>query len=401
MFSAGRWPVIMLLYVYGVLATSIVTQAVPVIGDISKLFDLSRTEAGWIISIPSLVTAVAALFGGWIIDQIGDRRVIFAGCLFAIGGNLVVVTASDTSVLVAGRLLEGIGYLALTVGAVTMIMRTTTGVLRSAALGLWTSHTAVGIGATLIIVAPLAQHGEMWRWAFGAHAGILGVLAILVVLLPATDPNVAVRRIDDILVVVRSIKPYRVAAASCASAFIQTGVMASLVVYLTQTHGVPLQTAASVGTAAEVVNVIGCVLIGPLLKYGHSPSMLALGGGVVLLFSGVVLYLPGVDFPYEVVAVAGFSLSIGVTNGVIWSLVPVATPSVVTMGATSGLVAQGTYLGVLLGPPALFATLYEGGWTVRIALIALATVLQIAPLRIWNGARSELGTSVPRPEVAG
>ncbi|MDR5825976.1 MFS transporter [Caballeronia sp. LZ043] len=387
MLTAGSWPCILLLYVYGTVATSLVTQAVPVIGDIAAYFHLSHAASGWVISIPSLITALGALFAGWLVDRIGDKRVIVGGAVFALVGNLGVVFAHDLGALFIGRLLEGVGYLSLTVGAVTLIMRTTSGARRSIALGLWTSHTAVGIGLTLSLVAPLAQRGETWRWAFGGHAILMAALVALAVLLPRKHAGAQNRRIGDILLVLKSRAPYRVALASGASAFIQTGIMAALTVYLARRFQISIPHAAGIGTIAEVFVAAGCLSVGHLLKAGVQTRTLALTGGAVMLAGGIVLYLPATALLGAAVSVCAFSLGVGVVNGTIWTLVPGAAPSPATLGATSGLVAQATYLGVLLGPPAIFGTFYEGGWKVRIALLLIATVLQIAPILVRTGGR--------------
>ncbi|MDR5734020.1 MFS transporter [Caballeronia sp. LZ025] len=397
MFTAGSWPCIILLYIYGTVATSLVTQSVPVIGDIAAYFHLSHAASGWVISIPSLITALGALFAGWLVDRIGDKRVILGGAMFAFVGNLGVVFAHDLTALFASRLLEGVGYLSLTVGAVTLIMRTTSGARRSIALGLWTSHTAVGIGMTLSIVAPLAQRGEMWRWAFGGHAILMAVLVALAFLLPRKHADAQVRRLSDIWLVLRSRAPYRVALASGASAFIQTGVMAALTVYLAKRFQISISTAAGIGTLAEVFVAIGCLSVGHLLKAGTKTWMLALGGGIVMLAGGIVMYLPATSLVGAAIAVCAFSLGIGTVNGAIWTLVPGAAPTPATLGATSGLVSQATYLGVLLGPPAIFATFYEGGWSVRVTLVVIATVLQLAP--ILMGARSKHADEAPSGDV--
>jgi MFS family permease len=398
MLRPGTWPCIILLYIYGTVATSLVTQSVPVISDIAQRFGLSHAMSGWVISIPSLITAIGALFGGWLIDRIGDKRVIFAGSLFALAGNIGVFFSQDLALLFFSRLLEGVGYLSLTVGAVTMVMRTTSGPRRNIALGLWTSHTAVGIGLTLSIVAPLAGHGELWRWAFGGHAVLMALLALAVPLLPAKSGDEAVRRLSDIWLVVKSRPPYRVALASGASAFIQTGIMAALTVYLVRTFALPVKTAAGIGTMAEVFVVIGCVSIGHLLKANFSPRWLALAGGVVMLAGGVVLYLPATGLLGASIAICAFSAGIGLVNGLIWTFVPFAAPSLATMGATSGLVAQATYLGVLLGPPAIFSSFHDGGWAVRITLVVIATVLQLAPMPIWTrrALRAQAVGAVPQ-----
>lgn len=384
MLRAGNWPCIILLCVYGTVATSLVTQSVPVIGDIAKLFNLSHAASGWVISIPSLITAIGALFGGWLIDRVGDKRVIFVGSLCALLGNIGVFEANDVTVLFLSRLLEGVGYLSLTVGAVTMIMRTTTGSRRTIALGLWTSHTAIGIALTLSIVAPLAGHGDAWRWAFGGHAILMAMLAAAVPLLPGRTADYSVRKLSEILAVVKRLAPYRIALASCASAFIQTGVMAALTVYLSKTFAVSVPAAAGVGTIAEVFVVIGCFSVGYLLKAGANSRVVALGFGAVMLAGGIFFYLPATSFLGAAFAICAFSLGIGFVNGMIWTFVPTVAPSVATMGATSGLVAQATYLGVLLGPPAIFSSFYDGGWMVRIGLMLLATVLQLLPLPIWR-----------------
>jgi len=380
MLTAGSWPCIILLYVFGTVATSLVTQAVPVIGDIAAYFHLSHTASGWVISIPSLITALGALFAGWLVDRIGDKRVILGGLAFALVGNIGVFFAHDLTALFASRLLEGVGYLSLTVGAVTLIMRTTSGTRRSIALGLWTSHTAVGIGATLSIVAPLAQRGETWRWAFGGHAILMGVLTLLAFLLPVKLTRTQDRRLGDIWLVLKSRTPYRLALASGSSAFIQTGVMAAITVYLARRYQISIGAAAGIGTLAEVFVAVGCLSVGHLLKAGVQSRTLALVGGTVMLAGGVVLYVPAISLVGASVAVCAFSLGVGTVNGTIWTMVPAAAPTPATLGATSGLVSQATYLGVLLGPPAIFATFYEGGWKVRIALIVVATILQVVPM---------------------
>jgi predicted MFS family arabinose efflux permease len=399
MLTPGSWPCIILLIIYGTVATSLVTQAVPVIVDIEHFFNIPHAVAGWVISIPSLITAIGALFGGWLIDKVGDKRVIFVGSVCALVGNLGVFFSQDLGLLFGSRLLEGIGYLSLTVGAVTLLMRTTSGARRATALGLWTAHTAAGIGLTLSLVAPLAHKGEMWRWAFGGHAVLMALLVLAVPLLPGKTGHEAVRKLSDILAVVRSPRPYRVAIASGASAFIQTGIMAALTVYLSKTFGVSVSAAAGVGTLGEVFVIASCFAVGHLLKANWSPRTIAGLGGTVTLAGGIALYLPGVSFEEAAVALCVFSAGIGLVNALIWTEVPHAAPGMATMGATSGLVSQFTYLGVLLGPPAIFSSFHADGWSVRIGFVVGAAVLQLLPLPIWTRRAARPVPEVEAPTV--
>ncbi|WP_166462925.1 CynX/NimT family MFS transporter [Amycolatopsis acidicola] len=399
MMRPGSWPSLILLYLYGVVATSLVTQSVPVIADMAKQFALGSAASGWVISVPSLVTAIAAVFGGWLIDRVGDKRVIFAGSLFALAGNVIVFFSHTGGVLFTGRLVEGVGYLSLTVGAVTMMMRTTSGPRRAVALGVWASHTAVGVGLTLTIIAPLAGHGQAWRWAFGGHAVLMALLAIAAVFLPGrTENDAPARKLADIWAVLKSLPPYRVALASGFSAFIQTGIMNALTVYLTASFGVSVKTAAGVGTIAEVFVVVGSLSAGYLLKAGVRARRIGVTAGVITLAGGVALYLPATGFAGACVAVCVFSLGIGTVNGLIWTFVPGAAPSTETLGATSGLVSQATYLGVLLGPPAIFASFFDGGWVIRLVLVIVAVVLQVVLLPFAAAARTRAART-PEPSV--
>lgn len=401
MLKPGSWPCIILLIIYGTVATSLVTQAVPVIVDIERHFGIPHSTAGWVISIPSAITALFAMFGGWLIDRVGDKRVIFIGSLCALFGNLGVFFADNLVMLFGSRLLEGIGYLSLTVGTVTLIMRTTSGARRATAMGLWTAHTAAGIGLTLSLVAPLAHNGELWRWAFGGHAVLMALLVLAVPLLPGKIGNETARKLSDIWVVVRSPRPYRVALASAASAFIQTGIMAALTVYLTKTFSVSVGTAAGVGTLGEVFVILSCFAVGHLLRAGWSPRSIALLGGAVTLGGGIAFYLPSASFTEAAVALCVFSAGIGLVNALIWTQVPLAAPSTATMGATSGLVAQFTYLGVLLGPPAIFSSFHGDGWATRIGLVVAAGVLQLAMLPIWRRRYTDASAAGHVPATGG
>lgn len=387
MLKAGNWPSIIMLYLYGVVATSIVTQVVPVIGNIIHVYHIGHATAGWVISIPSLITALVALFGGYIADRVGERWVILAGCLLTLTGDLIAASAQTFDVLIAARLLEGLGYLSLTIGAVTMIMQTTSGARRGAALALWSSHTAVGVGVTLIVVAPLAQRGDAWRWAFGGHAILLAALAMAVAALPRGYAHTFTRQISDILMVLKTLSVYRVAFASCASALLQTGIMVGLTFYLSHLYAISVPAAASVGTLGEAVNAVGCLSVGPLLKRNNPPAFIALAGAILLTAGGMALYLPGMSLLGAIIGTSVFTFGIGLTNGLIWATVPTVSPASSTLGTTSGLVAQATYLGVLLGPPAIFATFAPGGWVLRLGLVLVMAVLQVGLLPIWSVKR--------------
>jgi DHA1 family inner membrane transport protein len=93
--SRGLWPKIILIYGLGVFAVAVISVAVPEIGGIARELHPSAPAAlGWVISMPALVAALGALAVGWLVDAIGDRRVLLAGGLILVTGDTGVVTSA-------------------------------------------------------------------------------------------------------------------------------------------------------------------------------------------------------------------------------------------------------------------------------------------------------------------
>src|SRR5580658_3566765 len=116
----GRWAQILLIYALGVFAVAVISVAVPEIGGIARELHPSAPAAlGWVISMPALVAALGALAVGWLVDAIGDRRVLLAGGLILVTGDTGVVTSHGLSTLLEWRVVSGVGYVCMAVAAVT------------------------------------------------------------------------------------------------------------------------------------------------------------------------------------------------------------------------------------------------------------------------------------------
>jgi len=133
----ASWGAIILIYAIGVLGAASISQAIPVAGDITRSFDLSPDQGGWIISIPSAVVELGAIFTGWLVDRFGDKPILVIGCAILTLGDIGVTMADSPAALYAMRIVEGVGYAGIAVAAVAMITRTTKGRRRTSALTLW------------------------------------------------------------------------------------------------------------------------------------------------------------------------------------------------------------------------------------------------------------------------
>ena len=144
------------------LDSTIVNVALPKIGE-----ELHASVAGlqWILDGYLLSLAALILVAGSLGDRYGRRRVFTFGVLWFGAASLLCGLAPTTELLVAARILQGVGGALLTPGSLAILQSTFARKDRSRAIGAWS-----GLGGIASAVGPLAggllvQAGS-WRLAF-------------------------------------------------------------------------------------------------------------------------------------------------------------------------------------------------------------------------------------------
>ena len=119
-------------------------------------------QAGLILSLFSLIAAVAGAGFGLLSDRVGHLRMAITGlCLSALGSFFGAQVAS-IELLLLSRLFEGFGFILAIVALPSLIGRSASEADRPLAMGLWGAFMPAGIGLSMIITPPLVEwHG--WR----------------------------------------------------------------------------------------------------------------------------------------------------------------------------------------------------------------------------------------------
>ena len=167
---------------------TIVNVAIP---SIIRDLGIGITQAEWANSIYSLVFAALLISVGRVGDVGGRRRVFVLGLVVFLGASLLTALAPNGSVLLAGRLLQGVGAALILPSTLSIVNATFRGRERAIAFGIWGS-TIGGMAA----LGPLAGGWFVthlsWRWAFYVNLPI-AVLALAGALLfvdESRDPDV-------------------------------------------------------------------------------------------------------------------------------------------------------------------------------------------------------------------
>ncbi|GAA2057293.1 MFS transporter [Catenulispora yoronensis] len=156
---------------------TIVTVALP---DMARSLHTSFADLQWVMDVYALVLAALLLAAGSLGDRSGHRRVYTVGLVIFAGASLACGLATDPSVLIAFRAVQGVGGAAMLATTVALISHLYSGRDRGTAFGVWGAVNGAAAAAGPIMGGLLTQHLD-WRWIFFVNLPI-SVVAIAMTL---------------------------------------------------------------------------------------------------------------------------------------------------------------------------------------------------------------------------
>lgn len=153
-------------------STSAVTVALP---QLAAELQIGHATAAWIVSGYAVALAVATPTHGRLADMVGIRLPLVVGVGTMSLGALAAALAPNFPVLMAARVLQGVGAAAVPVLATALISARWRGAAQASALG-----RVAGVSATISALGPLLggalETAGGWRWAVALPA--VGALAL-------------------------------------------------------------------------------------------------------------------------------------------------------------------------------------------------------------------------------
>ncbi len=174
-------PVVILLLIAGaqlmvVLDATIVNIALP---SMAKYFDRSQTDMTWALNAYTLAFGGLLLLGGRAGDILGRRQMFIFGLgLFSVG-SLLGGLAPNFQLLLAGRVLQGIGGAIASPTALSLVTTSfPEGKERNRALGVYAAVSGAGAALGLLLGGILTQYLD-WRWVLFVNVPIGVILVVL------------------------------------------------------------------------------------------------------------------------------------------------------------------------------------------------------------------------------
>lgn len=193
--ASGRWVLLATVAGSGMafVDASIVNVALPRLGrDLgASLSALQWTVNGYTLALASLI-----LLGGSLGDLFGRRKVFLVGVVWFATASLLCGLAPTMPLLVASRVLQGVGGALLAPGSLSILASSFAEQDRPRAIGAWSGLGGVAgalgplLGGWIIAVAS-------WRWAFLVNVPLAVVVVVVSVRkVPETRDTQASRELD-------------------------------------------------------------------------------------------------------------------------------------------------------------------------------------------------------------
>src|ERR1700733_7107265 len=153
----------------------------------------SVNQLQWVVNGYALTFASLMLSFGTIGDLLGRKKVMLFGVSVFCAGSVIAAIAPTTDVLIAGRVVMGIGAAASEPGTLSMIRHLFPDrAQRARSLGVWVAVSSLGL-ALGPLIGGLLVYGWSWRaifW-FNVFFGLIAFTSAVIVLPESSDPSKA------------------------------------------------------------------------------------------------------------------------------------------------------------------------------------------------------------------
>jgi DHA1 family inner membrane transport protein len=374
--SRTNWIAVAVLILAAVAAAFQIGKAPAALPVIRDELGLSLDEGVWIISIFNLLGITLGMIAGALGDRLGHRRLIVGGFLAMAVASFAGASADGFALLLVSRVLEGFGFIVVASVAPPMFLSVSAPRDHRLIFGLYSGYWPAGV-AVMILVTPAILDAAGWRGLWAVN-GALALIVLALVLL-VTRPGRA-----------RAARPYPPPFAQALRTFIHIGpltlaltfgaysaihvtVVALLPTFYTEAGALGLGSASALVALVTAVNIVGNIIAGFALQRGVSRTFLVVLAFALIAGSALLMYDADLPFMVRLAAAIFLSFIAGLVPASLFATTPVVAPSPQLVGATTGLMMQGSQLGQLVGPVAMaWVVTRTGGWDFAPVILLVA-----------------------------
>lgn len=367
---ATHWPALLIAIFAGAAGAFCLGKVPAVLGLLRHELGLTLVQGGWIASAFNSLAIVLSLFMGLLLARWNALQAGVIGLLLLLIGGGLALPADGLSMMLASRVIEGIGFLLVSVAMPSMIVSLAGERDKRLALSLWAVNLPLGAAIGMLLTPALAVLGG-WRLAWLAGMA-LQLLALLLLL--ACQPVFKQRSVQAALPTHEQAPPLAVlrqpAVWRYGLAFmLYTLMLWAVFVWLpSMLHGRPELSASHIAllsALAVVANIPGNLAGAWLLRRGMGRDTLICAALGLMGLSGLLAFWPSLSPDAAYLLCLALSFCGGAVPPAALSSTHGLSRGPVQLAILQGYFVQLANLGQLLGP-LLLAAMVAGSadWSV-------------------------------------
>lgn len=377
-----HWPTVFFIILTGASGAIALGKVPAAMGLIRAEMGLSLVEAGWIASVFGSLAVACSVFFGLLLARWNPLQTATAGALLLVAGSLLTLWARTLDWMLVSRVIEGVGFLTMSVSLPTLIDSIPRPQDKRLALSLWSTSLPLGAGLGMMVTPWLASLGG-WRLAWLVFDAV--ILLALLLLWGARERFV--HRLQtrlrttpaQLLTQLRVLNQSAVWRYGLAFMLYTTMLWSTFVWLPTLLRLRPELSVADIGLMPAMVvlaNVPGNLFGTLLLRRGVPRDVLMCGALVAMALCGVSIFWSGTTPTLAYLLCIAFSFVGGIVPPAILSSSATLSKGPVQVGIVQGYFVQIANAGQMLGP-LMLAWLVGGGndWSVALWLFLTGGIL--------------------------
>jgi len=373
-----HWSAVWVAISSGIIAAAYVGKLPPAIPLLREEFHLSLVAAGWVNSIFNTLSVFGAAFVGVLAGRYGALRFCVAGLAALMLGGLLGAAAHGSPTLLASRILEGTGFIAIAVSVPTLIVAASAPRERGLTLGLWSVYLPLGASLTMLastlLLLPLGWRGFWLAIVLATLAAAVALWTSRGAYRAASAP--AARTLSSIMRGLRQPGPWWLALAFGSYTLMFYAVAVWLPTFLVQERGATITQAALLGALAVGLNcggnLFGSWLLHRALPRGHLISSTF----VAMAACACGVFAPELPDASRFALCALYMCIGGIIPAAVLSGGQVYARDTSQISGIQGLIVQVSQLGTFFGPPLIAAVVSAAGnWESALRVLLAAAAL--------------------------
>jgi len=373
------------LLLAGVFAGAQLGKIAPLVGWYRDTIGFDLVLIGWLTSAIGVFVALVALPAGWVVGSFGPRRSFVSSAAVLAAGGLGLALFQSPAAILAARLVEGLGYLALVIAIPAILASVSPPSWRGTTLALWGGFVPVGFAAADFLAAAIVPRAGPTTYLLAVVACFVVFAAAAIFILVRVDdaspdraPAVAGETGPGIAA---SLSPFVIAAALSFGAYVvlSVGFFAFMPTYVAE-RGDLLASAGVLALAVPIGNILASLF----MRRGSArvAAWLTVSGFVAAAITGVPAFA-GTGPIVSTSAALVFAVAGGVAASALFAVVPYIVPKGGSVAVAIGLIAQTGGLGTVFGPPLAAHVIERYGWDGYawfLAVVGVIGAVLIVPL---------------------